>query len=60
MPRQLAHASSLLEQRSQKKIQTLMAIAGPTLTLFLGLLIGGVVLTLLSAILSVNDLALVT
>jgi general secretion pathway protein F len=60
MPRQLGHASNLLEQRSQKKIQTLMAIAGPTLTLFLGLLIGGVVLTLLSAILSVNDLALVT
>lgn len=60
MSGQMAHASTLLEQRCQKRIQTLMAIAAPALTLFLGLLIGGVVLTLLSAIMSVNDLAIVT
>jgi general secretion pathway protein F len=54
---QLAQASSILETRSRRRIATLTTLAGPVMTLALGVLIGGIVLTLLSAIMSVNDLA---
>lgn len=57
MARQMFHASTILEDRSRRQIETLTTIAGPVLTLVLGLLIGGIVLTLLNAIMSVNDLA---
>jgi general secretion pathway protein F len=58
MATQLGQAATLLETRSRRRIQTLTTLAGPVLTLLLGVLIGGIVLTLLSAIMSVNDLAL--
>lgn len=58
MPGQLARAAALLEERSRREIDNLTTVAGPALTLALGLLIGGIVLTLLSAIMSVNDLAI--
>lgn len=58
MPRQLGQAAEILESRSRRRISGLTSAAGPLLTLLLGLLIGGIVLTLLSAIMSVNDLAL--
>lgn len=58
MPGQLAQAATILEARSRRRIATLTTLAGPVMTLLLGVLIGGIVLTLLSAIMSVNDLAL--
>jgi type II secretory pathway component PulF len=58
MATQLAHAATILESRSSRRISTLTTLAGPVMTLALGVLIGGIVLTLLSAIMSVNDLAL--
>lgn len=58
MATQLAQAATLLESRSSRRISTLTTLAGPVMTLALGVLIGGIVLTLLSAIMSVNDLAL--
>lgn len=58
MPKQLGQAAEILEARSRRRISGLTSAAGPLLTLLLGLLIGGIVLTLLSAIMSVNDLAL--
>lgn len=57
MAGQMAQAAGILEERSRRRISRLTAIAGPVLTLLLGVLIGGIVLTLLSAIMSVNDLA---
>lgn len=57
MAGQLGQAATLLESRSQRRISTLTTIAAPVMTLMLGVLIGGIVLTLLSAIMSVNDLA---
>lgn len=57
MSGQLAQASSILESRSSRRIGMLTTLAGPVMTLALGVLIGGIVLTLLSAIMSVNDLA---
>jgi general secretion pathway protein F len=57
MAGQLAQASTILENRSARRIAMLTTLAGPVMTLALGVLIGGIVLTLLSAIMSVNDLA---
>jgi general secretion pathway protein F len=58
MAGQLAQAATILESRSRRRIATITTLAGPIMTLGLGVLIGGIVLTLLSAIMSVNDLAL--
>jgi general secretion pathway protein F len=58
MAGQLAQAATILESRSRRRIATLTTLAGPVMTLALGVLIGGIVLTLLSAIMSVNDLAI--
>ncbi|HRI99613.1 MAG TPA: type II secretion system F family protein [Hyphomonas sp.] len=58
MAGQLGQAASVLETRSQRRISTLTTLAAPVMTLLLGVLIGGIVLTLLSAIMSVNDLAI--
>lgn len=60
MPRQMAQAAQILEERSRRRIARMTSVAGPLLTLLLGVLIGGIVLTLLSAIMSVNDLAVQT
>lgn len=57
MPNQMLQASRILEERSRRRIARITSVAGPVLTLVLGVLIGGIVLTLLSAIMSVNDLA---
>lgn len=58
MGRQMGHAAEILEDRSRRRIANITSAAGPVLTLLLGLLIGGIVLTLLSAIMSVNELAM--
>lgn len=58
MHRLLGQAARLLEQRANRRTQLLLTIAAPAITIGLGLLVGGVVLTLLSAIMSVNDLAI--
>lgn len=58
MGQQMQQASAILEERSRRRISNLTSAAGPVLTLVLGVLIGGIVLTLLSAIMSVNDLAM--
>ncbi|MEQ9315410.1 MAG: type II secretion system F family protein [Henriciella sp.] len=57
LPRMLAQSAQIFEDRSARQISRITTIAGPLLTLVLGLVIGGVVLTLLGAIMSVNDLA---
>lgn len=57
LPAMLAKAANIFEDRSARQISRITTIAGPLLTLVLGLVIGGVVLTLLGAIMSVNDLA---
>lgn len=57
LPAMLAKAAGIFEDRSARQINRITTVAGPALTLILGLVIGGVVLTLLGAIMSVNDLA---
>ena len=57
LPSMLGQAAKMFEDRGSRQISRMTTIAGPLLTLILGLVIGGVVLTLLGAIMSVNDLA---
>lgn len=57
LPSMLGQAAKMFEERGSRQINRMTTIAGPLLTLILGLVIGGVVLTLLGAIMSVNDLA---
>lgn len=57
LPAMLVKAAGIFEERSARQISRMTTIAGPALTLLLGLVIGAVVLTLLGAIMSVNDLA---
>lgn len=54
----LRHCARAMEEDAQRHVRRLMAIATPALTIFLGVLVGGIVLSLLSAIMSVNELAL--
>jgi general secretion pathway protein F len=57
LPAQLMQAAGVLEDRSRRRVDRMTALAAPVLTLVLGVMIGAVVLTLLTAIMSVNDLA---
>jgi len=57
LPRMLRHGGRVMEEASQRDVKQLMTVATPALTIILGVLVGTVVLSLLSAIMSVNDLA---
>jgi general secretion pathway protein F len=46
------------EQTSQRRIRTLMSMAAPLLTLLIGAVVGGLMLSVMSAITSLNDLVL--
>jgi general secretion pathway protein F len=47
-----------LEQQSQRRIERLMTLLTPALTIAIAGLVGGLMLTVMNAILSVNELAL--
>lgn len=53
----LLHAADIQEDESQNRIERLMSLLVPVLTAVMGLMIGGLVFSVMSAILSVNDLA---
>jgi general secretion pathway protein F len=53
----LLHAADMQENESQTRIERLMGLLVPLLTAVMGLSIGGLVFSVMSAILSVNDLA---
>jgi general secretion pathway protein F len=54
----LRHGARVMEEAAQRDVKQLLVVATPALTIILGVLVGSVVLSLLSAILSVNDLAI--
>ena len=58
LARMLRHGGRVMEEAAQRDVKQLLVVATPALTIILGVLVGGVVLSLLSAILSVNDLAI--
>ena len=58
LPTMLGHAGRLLNESAQQRVKTALTAAAPVITVVLGLVVGAVVLSLLSAIMSVNDIAL--
>lgn len=54
----LARAAEIHEQALQRRIDRMTRLIGPVLTLATGLLAGGLILSVMQAILSINDLAL--
>ena len=57
LPQMIIKSSDILDEQVKRNIDRVVASLTPILTLATGLLIGGIVLSVLSAILSVNDLA---
>ncbi len=57
LAKMLRHGGKIMEEAAQREVKNLMVVATPALTILLGVMVGGVVLSLLSAIMSVNDLA---
>jgi general secretion pathway protein F len=53
----LLRAAAVLEQQSQRRIERLMTLLTPTLTIVIAGLVGALILTVMNAILSVNELA---
>ncbi|WAJ27834.1 type II secretion system F family protein [Antarcticirhabdus aurantiaca] len=57
LPQMLLHAAHLHEEAVETRIGRLFAVMTPAITGILGLVIGALILSIMSAILSVNDLA---
>jgi general secretion pathway protein F len=53
----LAHAARMFEDEVQSRIERLMSLVSPLITLAIGLGIGGMVMSVMDAILSINDVA---
>lgn len=54
----LARAADIYEQALARQMQRLTSLITPVVTLLIGLVVGGLILTVMSALMSVNDLAL--
>lgn len=54
----LSHTARMLEEDVQLRIERLMSLLSPLITLAIGLAIGGLVMSVMDAILSVNDIAI--
>ena len=53
-----AHLAGTFEDRVATRLQRLVAIIEPATVIVLGLVVGGIVMSILTAVLSVNELAL--
>lgn len=54
----LLHLARVLESKTTRKLENAVTLLGPALTIFIGVLVGGLILTVMQAVLGVNDLAL--
>jgi general secretion pathway protein F len=52
----LLRTALVLEQQSQRRVERLMTLLTPALTMAIAALIGGLILTVMNAIFSVNEL----
>jgi general secretion pathway protein F len=57
LDKMLLRAAVMFEDRTQRSVDNLMSLLTPALTLLIAGLVGGLVLTVMSAILSINELA---
>ena len=53
-----AHLADAFDERVATRLSRLVAILEPTLVIVLGVLVGGIVMSILTAVISVNDLAI--
>jgi general secretion pathway protein F len=54
----LSHVADVFETQAQRSIDRMMSLVTPVITVVLGFAIGGLLLSVMKAILSVNDIAL--
>jgi general secretion pathway protein F len=54
----LLHLADLADSQSQRSIDGLLTMLSPAITLLVGMVIGGLILSVMQAVLSVNDIAL--
>ena len=54
----LDQAASLLEDKSRSTMDRALAVLSPTITIVIGLLVGGLVISVMTALLSLNDVVL--
>jgi general secretion pathway protein F len=57
LDRMLLRAATVFEQQTQRSVDRLMMLLTPLLTLVMALLVGGIIVTVMSAILSINEIA---
>lgn len=58
LPAVLKQASVLLDKKLKKSVKRFTTFLGPAITIAMGVLIGGLVVSVMTALLSVNDMAL--
>ena len=58
LPEMLERAAYLLDRETTRQLDRMLKLLTPVITIAMGLLIGGLVISVMSAILSINDLAL--
>lgn len=54
----LVHFASVQEQDTERSIERAMTLLGPALTISIGLVVGGLIVSVMQAILSINELVL--
>lgn len=57
LPEMLAHVARVLETKTRERIKRALGLVTPVLTLVIGLIIGALIYSTLTAILDINDLA---
>jgi general secretion pathway protein F len=53
----LLRVASMFERQTQRSIERAMGLLTPTLTIFIAVVVGGLITTVMDAVLSINDLA---
>jgi general secretion pathway protein F len=57
LPAMLQRVADVLDSEVESRLQRFLSILEPTLVIGLGIMIGGIILSILSAIVSVNELS---
>ena len=58
LPNALKKSAELIEVANRRRIERMVSVLTPALTIFMGLVIGGLVVAVMTALLAINDLAL--
>jgi general secretion pathway protein F len=54
----LLHLADLADKATQRKIDRAMTLLGPVLTVVIGMVVGGLIISVMQAVLNVNELVL--